>query len=234
MNFENLKSITIGVRYQINNSIEDNLGKITDEILFTKNTPFPPEFFTEARSGADLKLLSAVNKETYLLLKNTDTIFNNIIVNNEIDLDKEFDKFNQYIYKAVLTKYKIKRLIRYGIIYNFCIDNKNVISSIQKYYLKDMIDNVNQFDLIFSKKFPTIENIVKKTKDDYTNIIYKISKKPDEEKLYVSIDYQEVYIPKVSRIELKPINEFFNRSKQKIKSNVFKWIDEISNAKVKK
>jgi len=54
---ENIYSIAIGLRFNPTFAIGDNLGKIADKILYSKNSYFDPKFFPFIDSGINEILL---------------------------------------------------------------------------------------------------------------------------------------------------------------------------------
>jgi len=101
MDFNYLKKLAIGIRYQVNNSLEDDFGKICDDVLFTKKTPFSPNYFSFVANDPSMKTLH--NKETgvYLSIKNTDLIFDDILSKSKKELDKFLGQYEKFIFDNI-------------------------------------------------------------------------------------------------------------------------------------
>ena len=194
---ENLTGIAIGVRFRANFSIEDQIGRIIDQILYSKDSFFNPDIFPLVQSGIGKRQLA--NEETMDSLKIDNS---NIILEinlggsfNVADLETIHSKFEEQIIKGVLNSFKIKEIIRIGYIRRYIFQYKELAKKFVDKTIGETLGGINDINLRFSKKLPIEEAFVKKNLHDYYNSIFNIIKITDKEEIFMSVDFQRFYDP---------------------------------------
>jgi hypothetical protein len=192
-----LVGIAIGIRFRANFSIEDQLGSIVDQILYSKSAYFNEQVFKFTENHVNQKVL--INNETgdKLTINNSNIILE-INFSNKFglsDLDTLVKKFDSEIIENVLKKYKITQFVRVGYIKRYLFDLETLAKSFIQNTIGSTFDGVNDIDLRFSKKFPVPDSLVKKEIYDYDNVIFNIIKRSDRNEIFMSLDYQKHFIP---------------------------------------
>ena len=194
-----------GIRTVKSFSIEDKLGAIIDEILYTENSEFNEKLFTEVRENHNTKLLfdpKGLNKFT---VTPRDYIFEYNVKN---DFDKELNKFlDSYvsiITRRVFKNFGVKNISRFGFILKTVLDEKDellkdVSSIIEKH--KGIDDSISlRFNVITKKPL----KLPKLVTEDYDNEIVTYDKPNSESPLNLTVDYQKYFKPELNIIEDAP------------------------------
>ncbi len=195
-----LIGIAIGIRYRANFSIEDQLGKIVDQILYNKNSSFDSTIFPLVQNNVSDKTLFNEKTGDSLLINNSNLIL-------EINFGGSFEKkdyatiienFNKELIEGVLKNYKVTEINRTGIIKRYLFQVEDLAKSFINKTIGNTIDGINDINLRFSKKFPVQESLIKKDVYDYHNAIFNIIKKADRNEIFMAIDYQKYFEPFLS------------------------------------
>lgn len=188
--------ITIGIRFRANFSLEDKLGNIIDQILYSKDSFFDPEFFPEVLSLVNGKQL--INRETNdsLLINNSNIILEVKFKEYELDILEEIhEHFNKDIIRGIMKEYKITQINRIGYITGYLFTIKNLAKNFLDKTIGKTLEGVNDINLRFSKRLPIPESLMQKDINDYHNVIFNIIKKSETEDLLISTDFQRYYDP---------------------------------------
>jgi len=222
-----LISIAIGVRYRANFSIEDQLGKIVDQILYSSDSYFNPKVFPLVRNNIVEKKL--INEETSdsMLINNSNIIleiFFDKTFNNK-DLDIIVSNFQRQIIDGILKEYKITQITRVGFIKRYVFKMEDLAKTFINKTVGGTLEGINDINLSFSKKIPTPDSLLEKSILDYDNLIFNIIKKSDLKELYTSIDYQRYYDPFLNSASKMRFSEFCKRVNEFNDNNYLDWIN---------
>lgn len=232
-----LSSFVIGIRFRANFSIEDQLGRIVDDILYAKGAFFGPKFFPLVEGRVNVKRLFNEPNDRSLLINNS-----NLVLEIEFNKDDTIEtlttsvreKFKTDIVYGVMKKYGVTQITRIGYINRYVFHDKHVSKAFLEQTIGSKLEGVNDTNLRFSKKYPTMEGMIKKDIDDYDNVIFNLVKQSDSEELFVSIDYQHIYSPFIEKSTDMDIDAYY-KSVDKFNNETFKnWFNEsygISNGK---
>jgi len=219
--------IAIGIRYRANFSIEDQIGSITDKILYSKNAFFNEYIFPLTENHINSKVL--INEKTgdKLTVNNSNIVLEINFSGNfkKDDLPVIYDKFNEQIVEGVLKTYKITQITRIGIVSRYLFEEKDLSKNFIKKTIGGTIDGINDIDLRFSKKFPVAEGLIKKEIFDYENAIFNVIKRADKDELFVSLDFQKFFEPYLESSSGLKFLEFEKRVKQYNDKNFKEWIN---------
>lgn len=216
----NVKKISIGIRYRRSFRIPELAGEITDFILGDES-PFGSNFFTEVgamdKSG---KILLSENGSSLSI--DLDSLILNLIVDDDIKTTilKINNNYYPYLVK-LLKKFRIENFNRLGMVFEHQLDNGAVINKIVKTITKEEIDAPDNLQLRFSKKIPKIEALVKKEIIDYGNIICTYNKNLDG--LNIKLDYQIYFSPEIASISDVEFEKIFLSSQKYLEDKFYKW-----------
>ncbi|MCO5280167.1 MAG: hypothetical protein M9931_03805 [Chitinophagales bacterium] len=161
-----------GIRTVRSFSVEDRLGAIVDEILYSDSSEFNEKMFPEVRDNHNTKLLFDPIKQNKFTITPQDFIFEYSVVNNfQIEFDKYLNNFNQIVINKVFDHFKIKNISRFGFIIKSELDGKDKflqeISSVIKKHKGDDDSLSMRFNVI-TKKPLTLPTMIT---EDYDNEI---------------------------------------------------------------
>lgn len=197
---ENMIGIALGIRFRANFSIEDQLGQIVDQILYSQKSFFNPKIFPVVKSGVGRKLLINEMTGDQLTIDNSNFIleigFGDIFTANEYR--KIIEHFETDIIKGIMKQFAIKEIVRIGYIKKYLFKIEDLAKKFVDKTIGDTLEGINDIKLIFSKKLVLAEALVKKDINDYDNSIFTIIKKADLNEIYMSIDYQRFFDPFLS------------------------------------
>lgn len=229
--------LAIGVRFRANFSIEDQLGTIIDEILYSKKSYFNPTRFPQVRGLIGSKILCNERTQDRMEIDNSNIIIDvNFTDEGFKKDDSEMIKkmFGEQIVNGIMKNFKIKEIVRLGYIKRYIYKMENLADSFVNKTIGSTLGGINDINLSFSKKFPTSEGLIKQDVHDYDNAIFNVIKKSDLNEIFMAIDYQCYYHPflnDVSELETKP---FFDRAESFSGKNYLDWLNknylEASNA----
>ncbi|MFZ1517347.1 MAG: hypothetical protein WAU11_01150 [Ignavibacteriaceae bacterium] len=222
---ENLKDylvgIAIGIRYRANFTIEDQLGKIADQILYTPDSYFSANLFPMVYTNLNEKVLIDETTNDHLTINNSNLILEINFGNkfNVSDIDEIFKHFNNEIIDGILKKYKITEINRIGIINRYLFKINELADVFINKTIGSTLEGINDINLRFSKKLTAAESLIKKGVNDYYSAIFNVIKTSDRDELFMSIDYQKYFdpfLPSSSEIEfeefVKRVNGFNSKT----------------------
>lgn len=192
-----LTGIAVGIRFRANFSIEDQIGRIVDDILYSDDAYFSPKVFPMAKSGVGKKILCNESTDDSLMIDNS-----NIIL--EIQYDGQFTPtdnseilghFNSDIIQGIMRKFSICEIIRIGYIKRYVFKMEDLAKKFVDKTIGKTLGGINDINLSFSKKLPLEEALVKREVNDYDNAIFNVIKKANLNEIFMSIDYQRYYDP---------------------------------------
>jgi len=224
-----LVGIVLGVRFRANFAIEDQLGKITDTILYPENSFFDPLIFPRVNASIGKKTLFNEITGDMMRIDNS-----NIILEINLgekpsfqidDVDIIASNFNKQIINGIMKEFSIKEIMRIGFVRNYIFNLDKLANTFINKTIGNTLEGINDINLNFSKKIPKIDSLVEHDVNDYDNVIFNIIKRADLEEIFISVDYQSFYdpfLPLSNQIKFQP---FFDKAKIFNKKNFLPWLN---------
>ncbi len=200
-----LVGFALGIRTVKSFSVEDKLGAIIDEVLYSENSEFNEKLFTEVRENHNTKLLfdpKGLNKFT---ITPRDFIFEyNVLTDFEIELEKYLTSYVNIITKKVFKGFGIKNVSRFGFMVKSELAEKDKllkdVSEIIKTH-KGIDDSLSLRFNVITKKPLKLPKIIT---EDYDNEIVTYDKPDITSPLSFSVDYQKYFKPELNIIDDAP------------------------------
>jgi len=194
---ESLISMVIGIRFRANFSIEDQLGQIVDQILYSKDSYFNPKKFPLVQSGVGRKILANQSTGDQLTIDNSNIILEIVFGDSFAisDLNRILECYESEIIKGIMKKFAIKEIVRVGYIKRYIFKIEKLAKKFVDKTIGSTLEGINDIHLSFSKKLPVDEALVKDAVNDYDNAIFTVIKKADLDEIFMSVDYQRYYDP---------------------------------------
>ena len=225
-----LIGIAIGLRFRANFSIEDQLGKILDTILYSKKSFFSPKVFPKVRNSIGNKVLFNEYTLDKIHIDNSNIIleinFNEDGTFSKGDIPKILKAFEQDIIDNVVKAFKIKEIVRIGYIKRYLFKIDQLASSFVDKTIGNTIEGINDINLSFSKKFTTSAGLVKKDIFDYDNVIFNIIKKSSLDEIFMSIDFQRYFDPFLPNSNEIKFQTFITKVDEFNRKNYPEWINK--------
>ena len=221
--------IVLGIRFRANFSIEDQLGRIMDRILYSKDSFFKPEIFPEVRGKVGKRFLWNEYTQDSLHVDNS-----NIILEVNFYEEKGFKKsdagnilknFEDQIINGIMKEFKIKEITRCGFVKRYVFPIEGLAKSFMDKTVGKTLEGVTDINLRFSKRLPVTEKIMKKGLNDYDNVIFNVVKLVDKDEIYMSIDYQSYFDPFLSISSEIPFKAFISRTNNFNKNKYLDWLN---------
>lgn len=233
-----VSSLTFGVSFQTNQKIEDCLGDIADELLFSPNAFYNPDRLSLIRTEPGAKILHSdpgdkpvkIDELNYFKINSR-----NIIICEQFDsitqkgLDEFCSRMNKYIFKGILEKREIKNVIRYGMIISIKITNKDIVRNYVKALLKNKYESESDVSFRFSRRDPIYPQPGRHSTEDYGKTIYSIVRDYGVDDIKISIDYQNYFVPPLDLAARIPVNSYLDRAKLKFNEIFPTYLDTLSD-----
>jgi len=233
---ERLSPITImkfafGVRYDPQYAIMDRIGAVIDNVLRGPNTPFGPKIFPYSHSGTVEHVLVNDKTDDSLRITQRDTILQMTVETRKLEKLRILAKqFNEFVLMSLKEYTKLKSIERFGFLLRLA-ECRSVlsISPIEHYISKDF-NKAKTLFLSFTQRLPSLEAVVKRSVDDYRNVIYSVGQL-DKGDVNISIDYQEYFKPSldVSDWKKKPFPDFVDNGLEYFKSEFENWFEKLQS-----
>lgn len=204
-----LIKFAFGIRFCKGFHVEDNLGAIVDEILYSRDSKFNENLFPELQRANGVRRLINNKQNCYLTISPTDIIFEYQV---KYDFKKEFEEFliefENRILKKVFNTYKINNILRFGFIVGAELSEedellKSISQVIHTNYEGVPNDSISlRFNIIQKKPL----KIGKEVTQDFDNTIITYDKAGKDSKLIFAVDYQKFFNPSLDSIDDAPIN----------------------------
>ena len=217
-----LKGFVFGIMVSKSFYLEDKMGAIVDELLYTKNSAFGPSLFPTVQEGPGAKILYNQATGDKLTVTHSDFIFEYTIRN---DFDNEFlrylDAFKNVVIRQVFKNYDVHYIARFGIIIKSELAKNDFITDSVHEIIKQNHNGFNPDS--YSLRFNVKEKKPLKIKDivteDFDNIIVTYDKVNEDSPLTFSVDYQKYFKPELNTIGDSTISyeEFCKSSYRKYK-----------------
>lgn len=197
-----ITGFAFGIRTVRSFSVEDKLGAIIDEILYSDKSEFNEHFFPEVRENHNTKQLFDPKRDNKFTITPQDFVFEYNVQN---DFEKEFDKYlNGYIYtitQKVFKEFKIKNISRFGFIIKAELSKNDsfldeITSVIKKHKGNDESLSL-RFNVITKKPL----KLPKLITEDYDNEIVTYDRPNSSSPLSLSVDFQKYFKPELNIIE---------------------------------
>ena len=200
----NLTGFAFGIRVVKSFSIEDKLGAIIDEILYSDKSEFNEKMFTDLNENHNTKVLFNRNGDgNRFTITPRDFIFDYNIQNSfDSEFRKYLDSYIEVITKRVFKNFAIKNISRFGFIIKSSHDDKDPmlkeVSEVIKKY-KGVDDSLSlRFNVVTKKPLKMNNDFVT---EDYDNEIVTYNKQNAYSPLVFSVDYQKYFKPELNIIE---------------------------------
>jgi hypothetical protein len=176
---EYLSGIVIGVRYRNNYSIEDHLGSIADELLYSNKKGLLNCITFPVRTTKPSIQTSLYNQITGdSLLINMNNIILDINFSDIIPKDKSADLIEEF-FKALTEKIysiiKIHDIRMVGLVYKYIINDETSTKAVKNTFKDITFEDASSVTVNFSKKKILSKSKIKKGLNDYENIICTLS-----------------------------------------------------------
>lgn len=222
--------IAIGLRFRPNFIVEDKLGEIIDRVLYSQQNLFDKYAFNMQNGDGIRKLINAngtvaliINSQNIILeIKDTDKY-------NYTDVEKFFE---EKILNEIIQRYKILNIDRIGYVKRYKFVGKQILDVFDK---KFNIENSSDFNIHFSKKYPTSQSEIKRDINDYFNYIYDLAKFPNTEELVVSLDSQKYFNPYIDYDDFcaeKEYRIFIEKVTDYNKNKFIKWLNNYCGEQI--
>ena len=200
-----IKGFALGIRTVKSFSIEDKLGAIIDEVLYSKDSEFNEKMFTEVRENHNTKLLYDPKGLNTFTITPRDYIFEyNIISDFDSELEKFLTSYVNILTKRVFKEFNIRNISRFGFLVKTELAEKDKllkdVSEIIKNY-KGVDDSLSLRFNVITKKPIKLPKVIT---EDYDNEIVTYDKPDIKSPLNLSVDYQKYFNPALNIIEDAP------------------------------
>lgn len=222
--------LAVGVRFRANFSIEDQMGSIVDNILYSKNSYFNPSKFPTVKNLIGRKIIFNELTQSKIHIDNSNLIID-INFSDETGYIKEdvpelIRKFDEQIIKNILLGYKIKEIVRIGFVKRYLYPIEDLATTFVDKTIGNTLGGINDINLSFSKKFTTPEGQVKQDVHDYDNAIFNVIKKADLNEIFMAIDYQRYFLPFLDNAGVIKLKEFIDRAEAFNSGNYLEWLNK--------
>lgn len=209
---EYLVGIAIGVRFRANFAIEDQFGKIVDDILYRRNSSFGSTLFPSVQSRIGGKRLVNEATEDHLTIDNSNFILE-LNASERIaahQLPRYISAFDKEIVKGIMRTYGVREIRRIGYIRKYIFSVESLAHRFVDKTIGSSLEGVEDINLSFSKRMPTEDGVAQKDVDDYYNAIFNIIKHADKNEIYMSVDYQRLFSPFLPSVNELKYDPFIN------------------------
>lgn len=226
---DSLIGIVIGVRFRANFSVEDQIGRIVDDIIYAEDSFFGSNVFPYVQSNVGKKRLVNENTNDSLLVDNSNIILeiNFGSTFKSSDANKIIDQFHNQIIKGIMKKFAIREIMRVGFVKRYIFKLEGLADRFVNKTIGKTLEGINDINLSFSKKIPVPEAFIKKNINDYDNAIFNVIKKSDLSEIFMSIDYQRYFDPFLESTtqENFSFKEFVNCAEQFNNGKYLPWLN---------
>jgi hypothetical protein len=143
------RKVAIGKRERANFSIEEQIGSITDKILYSKNTSVNEHTNPWTQNQVNAKMLIN-NKTGDKLTVNNSNIVLELNFGNSFkkkQLPKIDENCNEQIVDGILKTYKITQITRIGIVTRYLFNEPDLSKSFIKKTIGGSFDGINDIDI---------------------------------------------------------------------------------------
>ena len=230
---DHLIGIAVGIRLLPNFTIDDQVGHITEMILYSENSFFNPQVFSKVSSDSSGKqiLFNEINSDKLIIDRS------NVILEMDIGPDNKFDidnvdeilkAFNNQIIHGVFDEFSIKKILRVGYIRRYLFKDEELINSILNKIVGEKITKVNELNLRFSKKYFDTKSISNEKVANFKNVIFTIEKKAEKEnEIRISFDFQKIFNPVIQSFAKIKFSKFLEDAKYFNSKQFLPWLNSF-------
>lgn len=212
-----LFGFVFGIRVSKSFYLEDKLGAIVDELLYTKNSAFGPSLFPIVQEVNGAKILFNQSTGNKLTITHSDFIFEYNIKNNfNSEFEHYLDAYKNVIIKKIFKNFDVHNISRFGFIVKAELSKNDTITDSVYDIIKQNQNNFipDSYSLRFNireKKPLTIKGVITQ---DFDNTIVTYDKINEENPLMFSVDYQKYFRPELNTINdsIVSFEEFCKKS----------------------
>ena len=204
-----LMQFAFGIRFSKGCHVEDQLGAIVDEILYSSDSKFNEQLFPELQRANGARRLINNSTNCALTISPTDIIFEYKVTSDfEKELNEFLGEFENRIIDKVFSKYKINNIVRFGFIIGAELSKEDellqsISSDIEKYYGVEPKDSISfRFNIV--EKRPL--KIGKEITQDFDNTIITYDKGGADSKFSFAVDYQKFFNPSLDKVIDAPMS----------------------------
>lgn len=223
---DNIIGLVLGIRFVRSFRVSDISGDIMDHILNSDQSPFGPSIFPHIQENSRReKTLYNYETSEYLRINTDDIILGfNIEKNFETKYAWLKNEVLPYFKDHLMLKYKINNITRIGIVFIHRITKNNKINESIGLLTNNVIKDVENVSVSFSKKAATTEALYRKNVNDYKNVIYNFVEIENE--LQASLDYQYYYLPAVADMRECSSEKVLDDAKYLLENSYYSWLDK--------
>jgi hypothetical protein len=227
----NLTNLIIGFRFEKSFRIGDISGSIIDAVLHDKQTPFGTTFFNRYK---DISIYdrSLLNEESgnFLRITASDIIFKYNLSSIKEERSKEIKWIKcdavPFIMDKILIKNKLTDFIRVGCMMTHLIDGDNIGGKIIEKLTGNTNYKADQFSFSFGLKEVSMEALVKKVVNDYTNR-YFIMKQVSNIQYEMIFDYQYFFEPYLQTLGSWKFDKFFEAALSQVETIFYPFVNSL-------
>ena len=217
-----LQGFVFGIRVSKSFYLEDRLGAIVDELLYSKDSAFGPEIFPTVQEGTGTKMLCNQETGDKFTITHSDFIFEYAI---KKDFDTEFKKYleayRDLITTQVFKNFDVHFIARFGFIVKAILEKNDALTDSVHEIIKQNHNGFtpDSYSLRFNVKEKKPITISGVTTEDFDNTIVTYDKTNEDNPLVFSVDYQKYFKPELDRIGDSTISfvDFCKNSYEKYK-----------------
>lgn len=223
---KNVIGITIGIRYSRSFRIPDISGDIIDHILYSPDTPFGTEFFSNVQENSNREKTLFNKKTSDYLRINTDDLILAFGISD--DFDKKFKWLREevvpYLANDLFRIYKIENIKRFGIIFTHKLQKNEKLTKAIASFTNNNVTEADNISLSFSKKGATTEALFRKNVNDYKNRIYNFHEY--NEAIQADLDYQYYYEPIIEDLRECCIEKVLDEAGIFLENDFYNWLNK--------
>lgn len=220
-----MNEILIGIRHKRNFALLDKFGEIVDDVVDNPTSGFPKGYFDSVSSEGFTKAITGKDTKNYIKFTQFDLVYSCKLddkAEQQEELNKFWNRFNNYIVPSIIEKYNIRDFSRIGIVYSYeFIDKKDYEKSLKKVVNSDFT-NINSVK--FSEKDTTEKGRFYKDTNDYINKLYSLS--VDNDTAIFSYDYQYYFNPLKSIFKQCSMDKIIEKSQSELQADITKLIGD--------
>lgn len=198
-----LLGFVFGIRVSKSFYLEDKMGAIIDELLYTKGSAFGPSLFPRVQEGTGAKMLYNQETDDKLTVTHSDFIFEYTVKKDfDSELKKYLETFRDLVTKQVFKNFGVHYIARFGFIVKAELDKNDALTNsvheiIQKNYNGFTPDSYSLRFNVKEKRPLKIKDIIT---EDFDNTIVTYDKSNENNSLVLSVDYQKYFRPELNEI----------------------------------
>jgi hypothetical protein len=225
---EFLVGIAIGVRFRPNFSIEDQLGRVADDLLYKSQSSFG-RLFHEVRAAVGGTGKQLFNRSTgdVLTIDNSNFILE-LGVSPSITVDEIhhlISAYNEEVIHGVMKSCDVRQIHRIGYVCRYIFTIEDLAHRFVNKTIGRSFEGVDDINLAFSKRIPSEAAIAQRYVNDYHNVIFNIIKYADKSEIYMSVDYQKLFDPLLPSVNEIPFGPFIQSAERFNRDNYLPWLN---------